>query len=289
MNISQKKLSNTFTMPVFGIGTWRMGGDYVKDTHHDQEDITAIKQAIESGITHIDTAEKYAEGHAEELVGEAIKTYDRSSLFIVTKVAENHLQYNQVHTAIKNSLERLQTDYVDLYMIHGPSLTVPIEETMKAMEEIQQKGLAKHIAVSNFSIERLKKAQKATSTTIVAGQYHFNLTYREPEHKQILSYTQQNDMMFIAWRPLQKGLLSETASSLIDNMCRKYGKTPSQIAINWLISQPNVVTLSKMKHKKHLEENLGALGWHMEQEDIEKLRNDFPDQKELSDSVPIIE
>jgi diketogulonate reductase-like aldo/keto reductase len=289
MNIPQKTISHNFSMPIFGLGTWRMGGDYVKNTYHDQEDITAIRLAIESGITHIDTAEKYAEGHAEELVGKAIKGYDRSSLFLVTKVSEKHLQYNDVHNALKKSLERLQVNCVDLYMIHGPSFTVPIEETMKAMEEIQLQGFAKHIGISNFSLERLKKAQQATSVKIVAGQYHLNLKYREPEHKQILSYMQDNDMIFIAWRPLQKGLLSETASSLMDHLCQKYGKTPSQIAINWLISQSNVVTVSKMKNKKHLEENLGALNWNMEKEDIKKLSTDFPDQQNISDSVPIID
>jgi len=94
--------------------------------------------------------------------------------------------------------------------------------------------------------------------------------------------------MFVAWRPVQKGLLTERGHSpVLDEMCEKYHKTPAQIAINWLISQENVVTLSKMSTPQHLEENLGALGWKMEIEDIERLRNEFPNQQDVSDAVPL--
>src|SRR5690606_17568387 len=108
MNIPAKKLSDGFEMPVFGLGTWRMGGAVTRDPQNDdQADITAIKNAIEAGITHIDTAEKYAEGHAEELVGQAIKDYDRSNLFLVTKIPETKLSYKDIFTSIIASLERL--------------------------------------------------------------------------------------------------------------------------------------------------------------------------------------
>lgn len=290
MTIPTKMLANGFEMPVFGLGTWMMGGGMTKDSNNDdQADIRAIKNSIEAGITHIDTAEKYAEGHAEELVGKAIQGYGRKKLFLVTKIAEDHLHYDNVFTALNHSLERLQTDYLDLYMIHGPSLTTPIEETMKAFDEIVAKGLVKNVAVSNFTVERFKKAQAVTKNKIVAGQYHLNLKFREAERKGVLDYFQKNDVMFIAWRPIQKGLLASQDSELIKLLCKKYNKIPSQIAINWLISQKNIVTLSKMKDPEHLKNNLGALGWAMEKEDIEKLENEFPDQQVVSDAVPLKE
>ena len=94
--------------------------------------------------------------------------------------------------------------------------------------------------------------------------------------------------MFIAWRPVQKGLILDNNIQILNEMCKKYGKTPSQIAINWLISQKNIITLSKTRNKSHLDENLGAIGWAMEQTDIERLRNEFPDQEEISDAVPLV-
>ncbi|HEX7042587.1 MAG TPA: aldo/keto reductase [Patescibacteria group bacterium] len=288
MKIPTKKLNNGFEMPIYGLGTWQMGGGRTKDTTNDEADISAIKNAIELGVTHIDTAEKYAEGHAEELVGKAIQGYDRKNIFLVTKVAEDHLRYNDVFASLNKSLERLQTDYLDLYMIHGPSPTIPIEETMKAMDEIRGKGLAKNIAVSNFSLERFQKAKAASNSPIVAGQYHLNLKYREAERKGIVEYFQKNDVMFIAWRPLQKGMLLQQKQDILTEMAQKYHKTPSQIALNWLISQKNIVTLSKTRSLDHLKENLGALDFTMGSIDIERLRNEYPGQEDISDAVPLL-
>lgn len=275
-------------MPVFGFGTWRMGGNHDIDTTHDTEDIQALRQAIDAGITHIDTAESYASGHAEELVGEAIHGYDRSKLFIASKVKADHFHYDDVLRAAENSLKRLQTDYFDLYYLHHPNPEVSIEETMKAMDILKEEGFVKNIAVSNFTIERFERAQAATSHKIVANQLHLNLIFREAERKGLVEYCQTHDVMFVAWRPIQKGLLTHTDNPLFEQICKKYNKTPSQIAINWLLSQKNVVTLSKMGSLQHMEENLGAVGWEMDKEDIARLDKDFPDQQDISDAVPLI-
>ena len=101
----------------------------------------------------------------------------------------------------------------------------------------------------------------------------------------MLKHCQENDVMLVAWRPLQKGILPESA--LLEELAKKYDKTPVQIAINWLISQDNVVTLSKTSNLDHLEENLGAFGWSMEAEDVELVRREFPDQQMVSDAVPL--
>lgn len=207
---------------------------------------------------------------------------------MVTKVAEEHLHYKDVIDSLHKSLDRLQTDYIDMYMIHGPSLTIPIEETMQAFDELMAQGLVRNIAVSNFTVERFKKAQEASKNKIVAGQYHLNLLYREAERKGVLDYCQATDVMFIAWRPIQKGMIASEHSELMEILSKKYGKTPSQIAINWLISQKNIITLSKMRFKEHLEENLGALDFQMSEEDIKRLDKDFPGQQDISDAVPLI-
>ena len=121
----------------------------------------------------------------------------------------------------------------------------------------------------------------------MASQLHLNLKYREAERKGILQYCQQNDIMLIAWRPLQKGVLLQHDENIVIELAGKYHKTPAQIAINWLISQDNVVTLSKTRSIEHLKENLSAIDWKMDKEDIERLRNNYPNQEDVSDAVPL--
>lgn len=289
MIIPTKKLKCGFEVPVFGMGTWLMGGGKTRDWQNDDKaDIAAIKKAIDMGITHIDTAESYAEGHTDEIVADAIKGYDRSKLFIASKVKKENLRYNDVIKSLKANLERLKTDYLDLYLIHAPAAdNIPIEETMKALNDLKDQGLIRNIGVSNFSIKRFEEAQSVSKNKIVVNQLHYNLLIRENEKNGLLEHCQKYDVIFMAWRPVQRGILSQENIPVIKEMMDKYHKTATQIAINWLISQPDVVTISKMRNPDHIEENLGALGWQMEKSDIEKLRNEFPGQQTVSDAVPL--
>ncbi|MEK7611101.1 MAG: aldo/keto reductase [Patescibacteria group bacterium] len=288
MHIPTKKLLNGFEMPVYGLGTWQMGGRFERDENNDDAaDIQAIKNAIDHGVTHIDTAERYASGFAEILVGKAIKGLNRKNLFLVSKVAKANLNYDTLINSAKASLNRLGTEYFDLYLIHNPSLEIPLEETMSAMDFLVEKGLTRYIGVSNFTPERLGEAQKYSRNKIVANQVHYNLMVREPERKGLLRYCQENDVMLIAWRPLQKGIISASSEKIVQELSKKYSKTPAQLAINWLISQPNVVTLSKTTNIDHLEENLGALGWNISEEDVQRLRKEFPNQSDTSDAVSL--
>jgi diketogulonate reductase-like aldo/keto reductase len=288
MDIPTKKLKSGFEMPIYGLGTWKMGGTKIYDPNNDdQADIQAIKTAIENGITHIDTAENYAEGYTETLVGKAIKDYERSKLFLVSKVAPEHLQYEDVINALKASLKRLQTNYLDLYLIHAPNPDIPLKETMRAMDTLLEEGLIKNIGICNFTIAEFEEAQSYTKNKIVINQLHLNLKYREAERKGLLEYCQKNDVLFVAWRPLQKGILIEGTENIVNELAQKYQKTPAQIALNWLISQPNVVTLSKTRDVEHLKDNLGALNWIMDTEDIERLDKEYPNQEDISDAVPL--
>ena len=290
MKIPTKKLKNGFEMPVYGLGTWRMGGGLSRDVNNnDEEDITVIKTAIEVGITYIDTAEVYAGGFSEILLGKAIAGYDRSKLFLGSKVdTQKHAKYNDVIIACKNSLKRLNTSYIDLYMTHRYNPPdVSYKETMKAMDALVDEGLVRHIGFCNYRVSDIQDAQNNAEHRLVAAQMHYNLQIREVERKEILDYCQKNNIMLIAWRPIQKGALVNNPPKIVKDLMKKYGKTASQIAINWLISQENVVTLSKTASIDHLRENLGGVGWKMEKEDIEKLRIEYPNQREVSDSVPL--
>ncbi len=288
MVIPTKKLFSGFEMPVFGLGTWQMGGREERNPeNNDEADIEAIQRAIMAGITHIDTAEMYAAGHTEELVGEAIKDTGRNNLFLTSKVLDGNQTYDGVMHALEGSLSRLQTEYLDLYLIHAPDESVHISETMRAMDAVVDQKLVKNIGVSNFSVKQFKQAQEFALHKIVTNQLHYNLEIREIEKSGALLYYQQHDVMVTAWRPLQKSIILSDGAEILSKVGKKYNKAPSQIAINWLISQPNVVTMSTMRDHKHLDENLGALGWELSKDDIEYLRREFPHQKQISDVYPL--
>ena len=276
-----------FSMPVYGMGTWEMGGRRQADPDNDDAaDLLALKTAMDEGITHIDTAEGYGAGAAERLVGKAIKNFDRSSLTVVSKVGPEHLSPSQVQQSIKRSLTNLDTDYLDVYMVHSWSSIVPIDETMDALCWLVDEGLVRHIAVSNFTVERFEAAQAVSRHKIVANQLHYNLQIREVEKAGLLDYCQKNDVALVAWGPVQKGMLDFEAS-VLQEVAKHYGKTPTQVAINWLTSQPAVVTLSKTRSLDHLRENIAATDWQMKDEHIELLRREMPGQADISNRVPL--
>ncbi len=286
MIIPTKKLDNGFELPVYGLGLWQMGGRWEADDSEDEKEIAAIRLALDNGVTHIDTAESYGDGHAEEILKKALVGYNRSKLIIATKVSANNQTYEGVHRSFAASLERMGLEYVDLYMLHRfPEPGIDIADTMRAMDELVEQGLVKNIGVCNMSPNRFDEVQKHTKNKLVCNQVHYNVQYRETEQKGVLQHAQNNDVMLVAWRPVQKGVLPQ--SELITEIAAKYGKTNTQVVINWLISQKNVVTISKTSNPEHLKENLGAIDWQMDETDIERIRNDFPDQQSVSDAVPL--
>lgn len=288
MIIPSKKLKCGFELPVFGFGTWQMGGRETRDPNNDDKaDIFAIKSAIEIGLTHIDTAAWYAGGHTEKLVGEAIKGFDRSKLIITTKVAPMNLHYNDVINSAKESLKRLGTGYIDVYVIHNPNPYINIKETMEAFDYLVEKQYINYIGLSNFNISQFKEAQRYSSNKIVCNHLHYNLKHRGPLLDGTIKYCQDNDVMIVAWRPVQKGVFTKEKIDILENLCRKYGKTVNQIAINWLICQENVVTISKTRNIDHLKENLGAIGWSLEKEDVKLLMDNFPGIVETVENITL--
>ena len=263
-----------------------MGGRWEADNSQDDREVIAIRAAIDAGVTHLDTAESYGKGHAEELLARAIEGYDRSKLIIATKVSAWNQTYDGLRRSADASLERLNTDYIDLYLLHRyPEPGTPIAETMRAMDHLVEQGIIKNIGVCNMSVNRFAETQKHTANKLVCNQLHYNVKFREVEQKGILKFCQDNDVLLSAWRPLQKGELSDAI--ILVELAKKYEKTPNQIAINWLISQQNVITIPKTSNLDHLDENLGAIGWTMDAVDVERIRTEFPDQQSVSDAVPL--
>lgn len=287
-DVPTKTLKSGFTMPVFGLGTWMMGGAQEQDPGNDDEgDITAIRRAIEHGITHIDTAELYAGGYTEVLVGQAIRDIPRSGLFLTSKVHRSHMTYDGIRSACEASLERLGTGYLDLYLLHSFTADTPLEDQVCALDRLVDEGIVKHIGVANYGVENLRRIQALSRNKIVCDQVHYNLQVREAEVSGLLRYCQENDTFLMAWRPLGKGTLNENIPNIVNEVAQKYNKTPTQIALNWLLSQANVLVISKSRTPAHLEDSLGAIGWMMDEADIELLRREYPDQRDVSEAVPL--
>lgn len=281
--MKHKTLKCGFSMPVLGMGTWQMGGRMERDSRNDDAgQIQALKTGLDLGFNLIDTAESYADGKAEELVGEAIRGYDRGKLFLTSKVWKNHVAYDDVLRAAENSLKRLGTDYLDLYLYHQVNNEVPLKETMRAFDRLVSEKLVRHIGVSNFALERFKRAQACAEHKIVVNQIHYSLSVREPE-SELLPWLQENDVMIQAWRPLR----GVPDCALLNELCAKYGKTKSQIALNWLIMQKNIVTITASSSARHIQDNLDAAAFEMALSDVELLTRDFPEKKFISDAVPL--
>jgi diketogulonate reductase-like aldo/keto reductase len=268
------KSAGTFELPLIGLGTWGIGGFYERDyENNDIDDITAIQTAIDLGVTHIDTAELYAEGYSETLVGIAIKDFDRADLQITSKVHPENGSQQAIYDACRASLERLGLEYLDLYLMHSPNQFIPIEETMAGFARLVEEKLVKNIGVSNFSHTELSSAQKASNYPLVNNQIHYSLGARGWVEDGTIDYCERNSVLVTAYRPLRGKILNQP---LLVEIAKKYNKTPAQIAINWVINKPNIVTLVKSSQKQHLQENLEAIGWRLEKEDEDKLDKEFP-------------
>ena len=279
----QKTLQCGFAMPVLGMGTWEFGGRDARNPDNDDVgQVQALQAGIEAGLTLIDTAEYYAEGHAEELVGQAIAGYPRKTLFLTSKVWKTHLDRDGVRRAAEQSLRRLGTDYLDLYLYHQVSEAVPLSETIGAMNELVEQGLVRHLGVSNFAVPRLQRAMACSTAPIAVNQVHYSLVNREPE-LGLLSFCQEHDVMLQAWRPLR----GVAASELTDRLCRQYGCTFYQLALAWLLGQRHVTTLTAMRNPMHVPENAAAVDMILAERDVELLRTGMPGRK-FTSSVPLL-
>jgi diketogulonate reductase-like aldo/keto reductase len=263
-----EKLHNGEKIPVLGLGTWAVGGRFSPDRSRDAEVVASIRTAIELGYTHIDTAEMYAGGHTEQLVGRAVKDFKRDDVFVATKVSPSNLRCTDVQAALAGSLERLDMDYVDLYLIHWPSKRIPLEETFKALNEAVARGQVRHLGVSNFDLDELQQAQALADTPIITNQVPFSLSKREYVKNGVLAYCQGNDILLTAYSPIKGDVLKNPT---LRRIAEEHEATPAQVALNWLIRQKNVITIPKSTNEQHLRDNLGALDIRLSQDELEQL------------------
>lgn len=269
-------------VPEIGLGTWKYRGG-----------VEPLRRGIELGAFLIDTAEMY---RTEGVVGQAIRGI-RDRVFLATKVLGSHLRHDQVLRAAEGSLRLLEVDRIDLYQVHWSNSSVPIRETMRAMESLVDSGQVRHIGVSNFSVKELEEARAAMSKyPIVSNQVLYSLKQRGIE-RELLPYCQRNQITVMAYTPLADGSLASTSASrpprralaragrllgrdqglpTLRRVAEDADRTPAQVALNWCISRPNVIAIPKSNSLARTEENCGASGWTLSVEQIRALDQAFP-------------
>lgn len=257
-------------LPVMGLGTWAMGGRSTADRSQDERALRAIRAALEIGYTHIDTAEMYANGHAEELVGQAIQGFDRSKLFLTTKVRPPNLSYQRTHASIDGdgSLERLGVDTIDLFLIHWRDDT-PLAETFRALNEAVRAGKIRYLGVSNFDVAEMKESQELSETPIVTNQVPYSLTTRRYVSNSVIPYCQANNIVVTAYSPVEEGQLH--VQTVLDEIAAAHNATPYQIAMAWLVQQPWVITIPMSHNPTHLQQNWDAASITLTPEEMARL------------------
>lgn len=283
-----------------GLGTWQFGSkswgytiDFDKKTA-----IDIVHKALEMDVNVIDTAEAYGRGMSEKIVGEAIQGYDRENFLITTKFLPITVQPSKIVKALNNSLERLQTDYIDIYLIHWPNPILPLGRTLKHMEKMVDEGLIRYIGLSNFPKNRFVKAQQKSDHRILVNQVNYSLA-RSGIEKDLLPYATKESILIMAYSPLGQGWLTgkysenkptpkgirrrnrlfrkqnfrrgEKLLSTIKEIALNHDVTMSQVAIAWVIRNPIVIAIPGAKSIDQLESNVRSSDVTLTKDDIKRL------------------
>ena len=277
-----------------GLGTWQFSDSWGVQNYELARSI--VEKAIELNINFFDTAAVYGRGLSEQFLGRALKELGvRDDVVIATKLPGEFLSRHDVFKGTKRCLERLGTDYIDLMQVHWPPIwnNFPTCEYMRALEELVHQGVIRYIGLSDFPVELMESAWSCLSTEdIVSDQVRYNLVERDAE-KEIIPYAEAYGMSVIAWSPLAEGALTGKYTpdnlpefedvrrnaalfhpenfrqiygivEVLKRIGEKYGKTPAQVALNWLLmASDSVIVIPGAKTPQQVEENVGAVGWKM--------------------------
>lgn len=265
-SIPTRTLPSGDELPVVGFGTWDLDEPEVRD---------ALPTALDAGYTHIDTAEGYQN---ESAIGTVLTKYDRDDLFLTSKVLPSNLHYESVLKSLSASLERLGTNYLDLYLIHWPNPAVSLRETLRALERAYEEGHVRNVGVSNFSTYHLKFAQRFADVPIAANQIEFHPLY---VRQDLLQYCQAHDIVVEAAAPLARGAVLR--EPVIQEIAEKHDQMPAQIVLQWIVEK-DVVALPKSRNPDHIAANLDLFDWSLDSEDIERL-----DQLDRQENVYMID
>ena len=266
------KLPKGEKVPVLGLGTWYMG----ESSSDFDTEVKAIRYAIERGIRLIDTAEMYANGGAEKVVGTAINNIDdslREQLFIVTKVLPTNASFKGVIESCEHSLKRLGLDFIDLYLLHWPSPT-PLQETINAFRDLQLSGKIRYFGLSNFSANEMAECYRCNGGEgLATNQILYNLSRRGVEW-DLMPECRKRGVPIMAYSPLEQGRLEK--SQVLSLLATRHGVKPLQIALAWVLAQENVIAIPKSVRPEHIDQNLETLDITLDSSDYLLLDQTFP-------------
>lgn len=254
MNENFKVLSNGAKMPSIGFGTYKSGND--------EETTKIVKYALEIGYRQIDTASFYGN---EVGIGNGIKEsrINREDIFLVTKLWNDDHGYDKTIEAFNKSLERLQVNYIDLYLVHWPNKLN--SETWKAFEYLYRTGKVKAIGVCNFKIGHLEELKKTAEIMPMVNQIEL---HPQSSKNDMLSYCEENDIQLVAWSPIMRGKLF--SNELIIGLSEKYKKTIAQIILRWHV-QRGIIPIPKSSNEERIKENLSIFDFELSNDDMKTI------------------
>lgn len=255
-------------IPVYGLGTWMMGESRTKRA----DEIAALKLGLDLGATLIDTAEMYGEGEAETITGEAIAGR-RDALFLVSKVLPHNASRKDTVAACERSLKRLRTDRIDLYLLHWRG-GEPLTETLDAFQQLQFEGKIRHWGVSNFDTGDMEELIALPGgDACAANQVLYNLKRRRIEY-DLVPWCRAHTIPIMAYSPIEQGRLLNAA--ILKAIAEQHRATPAQIALAWLLRQPDTIVIPKATSPTHVHENRAALDLQLTADDLAALDRAFP-------------
>lgn len=266
VRIPTTSLPSGAEIPVYGLGTWRMG----ESARRRADEVASLRHGIERGVTLIDTAEMYSDGEAETIVADAMGN-GRGELFIVSKVLPGNSSRRGTLAACERSLKRLNTDRIDLYLLHWRG-SPPLSETIEAFEELKRAGKILNWGVSNFDIGEMTELSKFTDGC-ATNQVLYNLTRRGVEF-DLTPFCRERRMPIMAYSPLEQARMLDNAS--LRSVAKRLDATSAQVALAWLLRQDGLIVIPKSTSVAHLDENLASLDLTLSPDDLATLDRHFP-------------
>ena len=277
------RLKNGAEVPALGLGTWYLGDDAGRRAR----EIAALRTGIEKGMTLIDTAEMYGGGRSERLVGEAIKGTERGRLFIVSKVLPNNAGRRGIFRSCEESLQRLGTDYLDLYLLHWRG-SVPLAETVECMEKLESDGMIRGWGVSNFDTDDMEELRRVKGGDgCLVNQVLYHAASRGIEYS-LLPQMRERGVALLAYCPLAQGGSLRRGlfrSRALNDIAVRRGATVAQILLAWAIRGGNTVAIPRSSSPEHTAENAGADAIELTAEELAAIDREFapPRRKEPLD------
>jgi len=255
-------------VPVLGQGTWHLA----EDPERREEESQALRLGLDLGLTLIDTAEMYADGAAEELVGKAIAGR-RDKVFLVSKVLPQNASRQGTISACERSLRRLKTDYLDIYLLHWRG-EIPLEETLAGFDALVHSGKIRQWGVSNFDTSGMEELVSLPGgSAVVTDQVLYNLARRGIEF-DLLPWCRERRIPIMAYSPVEQGRILDRAE--LQDIATRHGATPAQVALAWVLRQEGIIAIPKAGTPEHVRENRGALDIVLNEKDLAELDRVFP-------------